>query len=268
MASGGTAAQRWQNALADWAIPNAILNSAPRQPFVFMPEMFAAPAPHGASEPSLSDRRAMEALGIGGSVLDVGCGGGVAAFALAPPAALLIGVDRQADMLDLFAATARQRGVAFETHGGSWPEAAAGVPVADVVVCHNVVYNIAELAPFVAALNVHARRRVVIEMTPEHPQNRRRSLWRHFWNLERPREPTSASAAEVVEEAGFDPVVEESHLPAGRLAPQRADLEAAWWCQQLCLPAGRVREVADMMAVAPSPRERITIWWDVGGTTG
>ena len=65
MASTGTAAQRWNEAMAEWAIPAEILDAAPRRPFAFIPEMFAAPEP-GTFELSLSNRRAAEALGAPG----------------------------------------------------------------------------------------------------------------------------------------------------------------------------------------------------------
>ena len=262
MAQTETAAQRWARQMADWAIPAEILDTAPRQPFVFAPEIFAAPEP-GTFELSLSNRRAAEALADGGSVLDVGCGGGVAAFAVVPPATEVIGTDRQTDMLELFGATAQKRGIAASVVAGSWPEVAGETPVADVVVCHNVLYNAVEVVPFVAALHSHARRRVVIEITPNHPQDRRRMLWRHFWDLERPHEPTSATAVEAIVEAGLDPVVEESLLPEDRFVNRRTDLEAAQWRRNLCLPPEREAEVAALIADVPFPRERVTIWWNV-----
>ena len=257
----GTAAERWNRTMAEWAIPQAILDAAPRRPFVFIPEMFAAPEP-GTFELSLSNRRALEAVGNDGAVLDVGCGGGAAAFAVAPPATRVIGTDRQGDMLKLFSATAKHRGIAASAHAGSWPEIAGDVPAADVVVCHNVLYNVIDIADFVTALDAHARRRVVIEITPKHPQDRRRKLWKHFWNLERPHEPTASTAVGVIVEAGLDPVVEESLLPEDRFASKRSDLEAAHWCRNMCLPPEREAEVAALMAGVPFPRERVTIWWD------
>ena len=257
-----TAAERWARQMADWAIPAEILDTAPRLPFVFAPEIFAAPEP-GTFALSLSNRRAAEALAHGGSVLDVGCGGGAAGFAVAPPATELIGTDRQTDMLELFATTAQKRGIAASVVAGSWPEVAGETPVADVVVCHNVLYNAIEIVPFVAALHAHSRRRVVIEITPKHPQDRRRQLWRHFWNLERPHEPTAATAVEAIVEAGLDPVVEESLLPEDRFVNRRTDLEATQWRRNLCLPAEREAEVAALIADVPFPRERVTIWWDV-----
>ena len=247
--------------MAGWALPREILDAAPQRPFVFIPEMFAPPEP-GSFELSLSNRRALEALADAGSVLDVGCGGGAAAFAVAPPATEVTGTDRQPDMLEQFRATADKRGIAASVLAGSWPEVAGRVPVADVVVCHNVLYNVTDIGLFVAALDAHARRRVVIEITPKHPQDRRRELWRHFWNLERPHEPTASTAVEVITEAGLDPVVEESLLPEDRFASKRSDLEAAHWCRNMCLAPEREAEVAALMAAVPFPRERVTIWWD------
>ena len=261
MAAQETAAERWARQMAGWAIPAAILDAAPRLPFVFAPEIFAAAEP-GTFELSLSNCRAAEALGDGGSVLDVGCGGGAAAFAVAPPATEVIGTDRQSDMLELFSATAEQRAITASVHVGSWPDNAGDVPRADVVVCHNVLYNAIEIVPFVTALAAHARHRVVIEITPKHPQDRRRMLWSHFWNLERPHEPTAVTAVEAIVEAGLDPVVEESLLPEDRFVNRRTDLEAAQWRRNLCLPPEREPEVAALIADVPFPRERVTIWWD------
>ena len=257
-----TASQRWTRQMADWAIPAEILGAAPRRPFVFAPEIFAAPEP-GTFERSLSNRRAAEAVADGSSVLDVGCGGGAAAFAVAPPATEVIGTDRQDNMLELFAATAQRRGIAASVVAGSWPDVADDTPVADVVVCHNVLYNVTDIGPFVTALNDHARRRVVIEITPKHPQDRRRMLWRHFWNLERPHEPTAATAIEAIAEAGLDPVVEESLLPEDPRAAKRLEFEGPQWCRNLCLPPEREPEVAALVADVPFPRERVTIWWNV-----
>ena len=174
----------------------------------------------------------------------------------------MTGTDRQSDMLKLFAFTAERRGVAASVHEGSWPDVASEVPVADVVVCHNVLYNVTDIAPFVAALDIRARRRVVIEVTPKHPQDRRRKLWRHCWNLERPREPTAADAIAAIAQAGLNAVAEEFTLSEARFASRRTDLEAAYWCRQMCLPSEREAEVATMMADAPFPREQVTIWWD------
>src|SRR6266508_869727 len=57
----------------------------------------------------------------------------------------LVAVDESAGMLEAFRAAAAAAGVAAETVQGHWPEVAARVAAADVVVCHDVLYNVQDL---------------------------------------------------------------------------------------------------------------------------
>ncbi len=254
------AAEQWTLELAGWEIPAHILEGAPQRPFVFPSEMFAAPPP-GQFPLSRAGELAKEALGDGGTVLDVGCGGGAAAFALVPPATALIGTDRQANMTAAFATTAAERGVPCQTVTGSWPEIAGSVPTADVVVSNNVLYNVPDLLSFAKAAHAHARRRVVFEITADHPQRNRAPMWKHFWGIDRPLGPTALLAAEVFSDAGFDVQVEDS-IATERDAKRAAPVAAAFWTRQLCLPADREPEVAEFADITPFPTERVVIWWD------
>src|SRR4029453_4013537 len=74
-----------------------------------------------------------------------------------------------ADWVAAFWAAAAAAGGPAEGVQGRWPEVAGRVPVADVVVCHHVLYNVADLAPFADALTTHARPRVVGELTDRNP---------------------------------------------------------------------------------------------------
>ena len=223
--------------------------------------MFAAPAP-GEFSAGGSTRIALEALDGGGSVLDVGCGGGAAAFALVPPATEVIGTDRQEDMTALFARTAADRGVPATVVPGLWPDVADDVPVADVVVSHNVLYNVPNLIGFCAALTDHARRRVVIEITEFHPQTNRAPLWKHFWGIDRPVEPNAWVAADALRDAGLA-VEAERTMGTERDRTRAAPVESAFWTRQLCLPPEREPEVAALITDVEFPRERVTLWWDV-----
>ena len=255
-------AQRWADDLASWAIPDEIMAQAPTNPWIHPVAAFLAP--DGPIPDSPSHAAAREALPAGGSVLDVGCGGGRAALALIPPAAHLIGVDHQEGMLEAFASAARSRGVTHEEILGDWPEAAPRTPTADVVVCHHVAYNVADLPEFVRALTEHARRRVVLELPERHPLTWMNPLWKQFWDLDRPASPTADDALAIISELGYDAQATEFDDVTERITlDPRMQAEAA--CIRLCLPVDRAAEVAEAVAAADrgTPRRLAAIWWDV-----
>jgi len=252
------AAQRWAEELAAWAIPQRILDTAPESPYGFPAGMFGA-VPDPAGTPS--HRVAREVLPPGGSVLDVGCGGGAGAFGVVPPAGSVIGVDSAPHMLESFAQAAEERGVRHREVLGSWPEVAAEAGQAAVVVAHHVTYNVPDLVPFARALDAAARHRVVIEMTDVHPWVATNALWLRFHDLRRPTGPTAQLCAEVLTAAGFDVRTETWQRPA-----RRTDRAAtvAFIRRRLCLPVSAEPEVD---AALPAdyeftPRAVVTLWWD------
>lgn len=258
----GTAAQRWRDDLAAWAIPPEILAAAPESPWIHPVEMFTV---SDAVPDSPSHRRARAVVPEGGSVLDVGCGGGRAGVALVPPAGSVIGVDEQQRMLDRFAEAVARVGATSRTVLGQWPEVADEAPEADVVVCHHVAYNVADLAPFLLALGAHARRRVVLELPVTHPLSHMAPYWRTFWDLERPSGPTAQDALAVALEAGIDAQLEvwtdETYSARATLTPEQ---QARFLRIRLCLPEEREPDVAAAMAAAgpAAPRRTATLWWD------
>jgi SAM-dependent methyltransferase len=257
-----TAAEKWRDDLASWAIPEEIRAQAPQDPWIHPVSQFLAP--DGAIPDSPAHAAARDALPAGGSVLDVGCGGGRAALALVPPAGLLIGVDHQQGMLDAFAEAAAKRGIASECVLGDWPDVAASTPVADVVVCHHVAYNVWELPAFVDALTTHARHRVVLELPVRHPLTWMNPLWKQFWDLDRPVSPTADDALTVIRDAGHDARLVEFDDVVQRIPlDPRAQAESA--CIRLCLPVSRADEVAAAVQAADAgmPRRLAAIWWDV-----
>ncbi|MGH9076050.1 MAG: methyltransferase domain-containing protein [Acidimicrobiales bacterium] len=270
----GGAARRWAEALGRWAIPDEIMAAAPEPPWGLPPEMFRVSVRPSPPD-SASRRSALEALaalggaapaGRGPSVLDVGCGGGAAGMALVPPATAVTGVDQSSGMLANFAEAAVAAGVEHREVAGRWPEVAAQAGTADVVVCHHVVYNVAAIGPFVAALAAAARRRVVVELTDVHPTSPMTPLWRQFWDLDRPDEPTSDLFVEVVREAGWAPGLAHQVRPVVRGVGD--DAYAAFVRRRLCLPAERQPEVSAALAALAQTSAFTsavtTLWWDTG----
>jgi SAM-dependent methyltransferase len=207
-----------------------------------------------------SRRMALAGLGTGGSVLDVGCGGGIASLALAPTASELLGVDERPEALAAFLAAAASAGVPASAVGGRWPDVAAEVEPADVVVCHHVLYNAPDFAPFVEALTTHARRLVVVELTAAHPLVYLAPLWRRFWDVERPQGPTAGDAVAVLRELGYEPEVEVGRRPPGHWRSPEQQVRLAR--KRLCLPAERDPEVADALAeLPPAPDDVWAFAW-------
>jgi SAM-dependent methyltransferase len=247
--------QRWQRELAAWEIPAEILAEAPEPPWGFPVEMFRA-APDSPDTPSRD--HALEALPEGGSVLDVGCGGGAAAMALVPPAGLLTGVDESADMLTAFAAAAHARKALHRSVQGTWPAVVDEVEPADVVVCHHVLYNVADLEPFVAALTAKARHRVVAEITALHPMSTSAALWQHFHGIQRRGGPSADVALAALRELGVAVEMQRWTRPP-RDIPRSTYVELNR--RRLCLPAEADAEIDRLLPPTDRPRDVATLWW-------
>jgi hypothetical protein len=258
----GKAQRRWAAALASWDIPEEILAAAPESPWGFPPTLFAASHESLPAPSNPSDDVALEALSPGGKVIDVGVGVGRSSLPLGARAGLIVGVDASSAMLERFSSAAGAAGVAAETVGGTWPEAAPRAGVGDVVVCHHVVYNVADLAPFVDALGRAARRRVVIEMTATHPQTSLNHLWRYFHGLDRPEGPTFRDLMAALSELGRSPEVRCWSRPAHGGSVHRADV-VAFARRRLCLPPERDPEIDARLGddYVVRPRDVATIWW-------
>jgi len=214
------AATRWADGLGRWAVPDEILARAPRSPWRHDTAMFVVDDTLDRGAPAAEIARSVLPAG-GGSVLDVGCGGGRAAMSLVPPAERVIGVDENPAMLAEFTRAAAVAGARSTTIEGRWPDVANETPVADVVVCHHVAYNVTDIEPFVLELTTHARLAVVLVLPPRHPLSAWNDAWRHFWGLERPAEPTADDLAEVL--AGLGIEAERWTVPRPPLARATAD---------------------------------------------
>ncbi len=265
---------RWRDDLAAWAIPKHILDQTPASPWTPERAVFVRRAAARRVKPEgISFERAREALPLGGSVLDIGAGAGAASLPLLDRAGALIAVDQDEPLLVELARQAGAERDKVKTIVGTWPDAADGVGPANVVVCHHVLYNVPELKPFIDALDAHARSRVVIEITAQHPVARLNPLWARFHGLERPTRPTWEDALRTIR--SFHKDVQAERAPASTTPAFGSWQELVGsTTRRLCLPFDRQAEVADALtelgAVASDPstwsgsnREVMTFWWDV-----
>ncbi|MGH2784138.1 MAG: class I SAM-dependent methyltransferase [Actinomycetota bacterium] len=259
-----SAADAWAEALASWAIPPEILAEAPEDPWAYPVGHFIRAVEDALVRETPSVRRALAGLPVGGTVLDVGCGAGAASLPLGQHAGAIVGVDQSGEMLDAFAERAGALGIAHYEIEGRWPDVAERVVPADVVVCHHVLYNVPALVPFAHALSRRAQRRVVIEITAEHPRSWESALWRELHRIERPLRPTADDAIEVLSDIGYSVSVERWARAAAFAAAPKEEL-VAMVRVDLCLPAERDAEIARVLEANPPPPERgiVTLWWDV-----
>jgi len=269
---GSGALKRWREQLEGWAIPADILAAAPESPWSYPVGLFRSRARRAGSRPATpSNREAARHLPEGGTVLDVGAGAGAASLPLAGTAGRLVAVDESPEMLASFLAAAEAAGVAAEGVEGSWPGVAGRLGPADVVVCHHVLYNVADLAPFASALTGHARRRVVAELTDRHPLAGLRPLWRRFHDLDRPTGPGADDAVAALAALGLA-VDRQDWESQERFGFDDFDELVAFTRRRLCLPASRDPEVAEALLsegtrqvdgvwVSGQPRRATTLSW-------
>ena len=264
-------AKHWSDALASWAIPQHIVDAAPRDPWHLPVTRFADRADRAVSDPSgVSYERAVEALKPSGWVLDVGAGAGAASLPLAPLAEHITAVDSKSEMLEAFAQRASKLGVDHTLVVGRWPDVASRVPKHDVAVAHHVVFNVPDILTFLRALDGAATRRVVMEMPPHHPLTWMSPLWLTFHGIDRPTSPIAGDLVEILSALGVDDLRAEywqldaaEHLASDGSDDESQQQRAALVTQRLCLPASRQAEVLDALGTlaADVHRDLVTVSW-------
>lgn len=176
-------------------------------------------------------RRALEALPEGGTLLDVGVGGGRSSLPLGVRASRIVGVDRSGEMLGSFEASARDAGIDARGVLGTWP-----------------------------ALTGHARRRVVVEVSTVPPPWGLARVWKAVHGTDRPVRPVADLLQGVLAamgiEAGREDVVVPGH--ARDVTPERV----AFARRRLYAGEERDEEIADLLRTLPPVDVTVAApWW-------
>lgn len=252
---------RWRQGIKDAAVPDSLREGSPEPKFTLEPEMFRWRPEEDAKQPARPSRlRALEALPDGGSVLDVGVGGGASSLGLVPRAGLVVGVDRLEGMLESFEASARTAGVAARAVLGAWPDVAAEVEPVDVAVCHHAIYGAEEIEAFLTALTAKARHRVVLEVSSHAPPLGLGPMWEAVHGVARPDRVVADEVEAVIAAMGIDATREDMVLPPRprEVTPERV----AFARRRLLVGPERDDEIAELLGTLPPLAHRVVaLWW-------
>ncbi len=270
-----SAADEWRRDLEAWALPQELLDSADESPYGLPPELFRRRMEAAAEEETEPVTTSVlgRLLPAGGTLLDVGAGAGRASLPLAAAGHPLTAVEKSPGMIAALRDEAA--GLPVTVVEGSWPEVAATAGEHDVAMCAHVVYDVQDIAPFLAALHRAARRAVVVELTPAHPWSPLTPYYRALHGIDRPAGPTADDLAAVAAEVtGATPRIERwARQGTMRFASQ--DELLALFRRRLLVGEDRLEELAAVLApdlvtedgwwyVGPRLRELVTVWWESG----
>ncbi|MEX0683789.1 MAG: class I SAM-dependent methyltransferase [Dehalococcoidia bacterium] len=207
------------------------------------------------------------------TVLDVGGGAGRYALPLALKSKHVTVVDSSPSMLDALRRAADEAKIAnVSAIHANWEE--TDVEPADVVLCANVVYGVAEIEPFVKRLAEHARERVAIVLYMDAPLTRMSAIWNAVHEEKRIDLPGLAELLPMLWEMGVYPNVEMAPAGGPRSLP---NLETAIAMARhfLYIAPGsdkeaRLREIAPQFVIETpegvamrdaSERPQGIVWW-------
>lgn len=256
----------WRNELSKWAIPESIIETSKQLPWKLSPKKFA---PTESRKTSLTATRISEFIHQNfesrvSTVLDVGCGAGGLSICFANEIEQVIGVDESEEMLAAFRdnwAKENFEPTNLRTISGNWPNVASLAGQADLVICANVLFNVADPCEFITALDRASKRAVFIEVHENHPHHVANPVWKHFWGLDRPDSPTAQHLVEIIESLGISPQSERFFRdPEG---PREVDDELVFSiAQRACISPGDFDRLRDFLIENPIRRpEYRLIWW-------
>ena len=265
---------RWKAELEAWAIPDRLLEQADESPYGWPPELWRRRTQEsrtrGETTPTTS--LVLELLGTDGTLIDVGAGTGRSCLPYARAGHRVTAVEKNPGMAAGLREEVRSEGLEVEVVEGAWPGSATQTPMADVVLSSHVVYDVAEIGPFIRGLGGHCRRGAVVEMTNVHPWTKMNYLYRAIHDLDRPDGPSVEDLVGVI--------VSELGAEVGVVRWERApDLWFLTWEEilayfgrRVAVPRARRAELRplleehvvardDRLYVDEGPRSFATLWW-------
>lgn len=267
------ARRRWRAAIEEWVLPQALVEAGAarsREPLV---DEKRTPHPITTDDDSETVLLVEELGGAGASVLDIGAGAGRLAIPLASRGHRVTTVERDETAARVLGEEAERARVRITRIVGSWPQVAGNAGRHDVVLSAHVVYSVADIGPFVEAMDHAERRAVVVEMTPRHPWSHLNKYFRALHDLERPRRPTVEDFAAVVEEVvGQTPERRWWSAPVTTRFADLAELLAHYRRRLLVTPERSVeasgllepdvvRTDDGWLVLGDTEREMVTLWW-------
>ena len=268
----GPAAGHWRRELNAWVIPQSLLDAAPQSPYGWPASLWR----RRAAAALASDRQTptldviARLAGSDGSVLDIGAGTGRASLPLAQAGHPVTALEPSQTMLEGLADTGL--GLPVTVIEGRWPDSKEMVETHEVVMCAHVVFDVAEVAPFLSAMNERAAAGVVIEMTNRHPWVHLGPYYRALHSLDRPLGPGWEDLVEVVREAvGVEPTVEHWNRPTD-LWFESVDEILELYGRRLLIGPERQDELRALLEpdlisgpdgyqVGTEGRDLVTLWW-------
>lgn len=272
------ATEHWRRQLADWALPENLLSAVPDSPYSWPETLWkrraASAIERGEITPTTT--RVATLAGESGSVLDVGAGTGRASLPLARLGHPVTAVERNPGMLAGLSELAA--GLPVQVVSGSWPEVSDRVGNHAVSMCAHVVYDVAEVGPFLQRLADRAIAGVVIELTETHPWTHLGPYYEALHGLARPSGPSADHLSNVVAEVlGVRPTLDRWTRPPDLWFESRQEI-IELYARRLVLPTNRWSELEDLLAPEIIERDGkflfgndlrrfVTMWWGVPDST-
>ena len=215
------------------------------------------------ADPTRTDEPALAVLldlvRPGETWLDIGAGAGRYALpiarALAPSGGAVVAVDPSAGMLSGLREIAAEHAIRnVRTVEGRWPEPAVvdAAGMADVALIAHVSYDIAEIGPFVRAMEASARRLCVAVLMERQPSSIADVCWPPVWGEPRVALPALPDFVELLRARGREPSVDRMEREPRRFESREAlegFLRRQLWVEEGSAADGRFRAALEPLVV-------------------